>query len=169
MKKQKIMALGIVCLVMASIGIVAAAKLAVGDSATSAVPIESTTVAQKCWQMSPYIDVLKETISAGGQNFLLDGTEGASGYYVLNNAGNMYKDPNDGLLHYGISQVHDGTYFSGAQSIVMWGTINPGTLAGDWHLRGINVPYTVDGTLTPITCPPGPYAPDANGKAAGSQ
>ncbi len=165
MKKQKMIALGIVCLVIVSIGIVAAQNAAVGDSA---VPIESTTLAQKCWQMSPYIDVLKLTISGGGQNYLLDGTEGAAGYYVLNNAGNMYQDPTDKLLHYGVTEVHDGIYFGGAHGLSMWGTLNPADLTGTWNIIGLDGSFPLlSGTLTPIPCPIGPYAPGNSGQAIG--
>jgi hypothetical protein len=121
---------------------------------------------QFCWQKTPFTDIVKMSISTGGQQFELHGTQGAAGLYTNNFAGNGTPVGSSFLV--GVTYAHNGASFGGCRTISETATLNISTLSGPSSTIGVGCTFgPSNSTWVPVACPAGPAEVEVVGPAQG--
>jgi hypothetical protein len=108
----------------------------------------SAAAVEQCWQVAPFIDVIRAEVTPLGNHFLVNGTESAAGIYFLQLVGSasFADDQVELTFHTG----KDGAFGGGDDSCVWEATIDPATISGPITVRCGN--FFNAGTLVPVSC-----------------
>jgi hypothetical protein len=127
-------------------------------------------IAEVCWHPAPFDDVIKLSVSQGGEQYELHGSMATEGY-TLPFTGNAFIVDDEVVV--GGVFVGNGLDFEGCAALATYGTLDISTLNGSQTLRGVGCSFSPDiTTWTRIPCPLGPVgAPgrEAHEKAQGKQ
>jgi len=150
------------CTLVAVVGLLVVALV---GSATAA-----DFIAAVCWYPAPFEDVIKLSVSQGGEQFELHGSMSTSGY-ALPFTGNAFIVGEQVVV--GGVFVGNGTAFEGCAALATYGTLSLSTLSGSQTLSGLGCSFRPSTTTwTRIPCPLGPVsapASEAHEKAQGNQ
>ncbi len=120
-----------------------------------------------CWQLQPFPDVLKLSVSQGGKQYELHGSLALPGGYQLTFTGSAYVSMDTQSIVMGGVMSHDGPAFGGATGLSWHGTLDPASLSGPFTVNGLDMVFTNSGTLILMACPPGPVKAEAAGQGLG--
>lgn len=124
-------------------------------------------IGEFCWGLQGFTDVIKLGVSSGGKQYGLHGSWSAPGSYEMPAVGSAFVQT-DGTIAFAIQAGNGFATMYAGNPLVIGNAVLTGGLSGPFHYAALggSTPFT-PGTVTmsPMTCPSGPVAPQAPGVA----
>lgn len=146
------------------------AQSGVADLRAAGSATTGSFIGEFCWRKSPFIDVVKLSVSQGGSQLEVHGSQAVPPpSYTLPIAGNAFTVGSTVIL--GVLLVGDRTSFGGSRALVAYVPLDLSTLSGSGTLVSIDPAGfgPSPSTWIPISCPAGPANVSDVGEAEGAQ
>ena len=129
-------------------------------------------ITQVCWQLNPFNDVLRVSLTQSGSQISLSGVQFVNGPegYSLPFSGSLFLVGNQAVL--GGTLIGDLQTFNKVPALALYAVLSTSTGGGTLFTTAIGGGFEDDTTLSVIACPGGPTTHDAapsGGKAQGRQ